>query len=60
MPKKPPFSSRVVITVTPVANCDSALRKWRSSNSGRAAVLAGVTIAGWVMAFTRALAPNYA
>ncbi len=30
-PMKAPFSSRVVMMVTPVANCDSALRNARSS-----------------------------
>lgn len=31
MPKNLPLSRRVVITVTPVANCDSAPLKWRAS-----------------------------
>jgi hypothetical protein len=33
-PTKLPSGSRVVITVTPVANWDKAWRKWSASNSG--------------------------
>lgn len=33
-PSIEPSAKRVVITVTPVANCDKAVRKWRVSNAG--------------------------
>jgi hypothetical protein len=43
-PSKVPSSSRVVMTVMPVANCDKAWRKWRLSKSGGSAVLVGVSM----------------